>query len=151
MSRRDFQEAHEFLARLAHEKSKTVRYALLTAAIVAYARPFSPNENNKNSEARNKLHIPPTSILDPAQMAVHTEVRRLRNKLVAHAEYAESPVRLIEAHKDSMVLLGPYVEKDGRKWDLRDYLEQIDTTVFLRISELFACHCQNELFKLKDE
>ena len=151
MSKRDFWEAQEFLTRLAHEKHKTTRYALLTSAIIAYSRPFSRNEKDAHAEADGRLHICPSSILDPIQLAVHSEVIQLRNKLVAHAEYAASPVKLIEAHKDGMVLFGPYVEKEGRKWDLRDYLEQFDHAIFLRITELFACHCQNELFKLKDE
>ena len=151
MSKRDFSEAREFLKRLQFEKNKTVRYALLTSAIVAYAKPFSGNEKEKHAAATTKLHLSPEAILDSIQLALHSEIIQLRNKLVAHAEYAASPVRLLKRTDDGMELLGPYVEKNGRMYDLRDFLEMIDTPAFMRIAELLACHCGNELFRLKDE
>lgn len=151
ISRRDFRETQEFLKCLKDEKKISVRYALLTAAIVSYARPFSGNEKEKRPNSTGKLHLDPAQILDSIQLALHHEIIHLRNKLVAHAEYAASPVRLLNKTGSGMELLGPYVEKDGTMYDLRNYLERIDPAVFARVAELFSCHCGNELFRLKDE
>ena len=149
LSRRDFHEAGEFLKALAAEQNRTIRYALLTAAIVAYARPFSRNERDANAQAERSIRIDPNSILDFQQVALHTEVLRLRNKLVAHSEFAENPVQLLDSTPNGMTLKGPYVEANGQFSDLRDILLQLDVTVFQRIAELFAVHSLDEMYKLK--
>lgn len=151
LSRRDFHEASEFLKALPTEDGRTVRYAILIAAIVAYSRPFSGNERDRNAEASRALHIDPCAILNAEQLSLHKEVLRLRNKLVAHAEFAECPVRLLDSQPDGMTLHGPYVAANGRHYDLRQYLELLDITMFQRIAELFGVHCLNEMYKLKDQ
>ncbi len=151
LSRRDFHEVCEFLKAIPGENSRTARYALITSAIIAYARPFSGNERDRDAEATSSLHIDPAAILDADQVALHQEIVRLRNKLIAHAEFAQSPVRLTDAQPDGMTLLGPYVCADGKLYDLRNYLEQIDVKRFKRIADIFAVHCLNEMHKLKDQ
>jgi len=151
LSRRDFHEACEFLQALPGATNKVTRYSLITAAIIAYSRPFSGNEKDPNAEADRTLHLDPTTILSDSQLLLHNEILRLRNKLVAHAEFAESPVRLLDSQPDGMTLHGPYIETNGRYYDLRDFLLEIDMAAFTRIADLFAAQCQNEMFKLKDQ
>lgn len=148
LSRRDFHEVSEFLRVLTKTKDRTTRYALLTSAIIAYARPFSGNERDPRAMAEKSLHIKPAAILSVEQVALHTEVLRIRNKLVAHAEFALSPIEVPDSQDDGMTLRGPYVRADGRLYDLRDYLQRIDLAVFKRIAELYAVHCLNEMYKL---
>lgn len=151
LSRRDFHEACEFLKALPSEDSRTIRYALLTAAIIAYARPFSGNERDGNAEASRHLHIDPSAILNGEQVTLHKHVIRLRNKLVAHAEFVECPVRLLDSRPDGMTLSGPYVAANGHQYDLRNYLELLDVAMFQRIADIVGVHCLNEMYKLKDQ
>lgn len=71
LSGRDFHEAWEFFRTLEAEQNNTKRYALMTAAIIAYARPFSVNERDPHALAEKTIHIDLNRVLSPEQMALH--------------------------------------------------------------------------------
>jgi len=62
----------------------------LTSAIIYYARPFSPNEHWKNPDPLSEPRIDRTltGFEDAKEQKLHDEIVILRNKVVAHAEYA---------------------------------------------------------------
>lgn len=87
----DFEEAKRFLDKAQKYKTKLVPYeALLIAAIIYFARPFSVNEQNKNSKAASKIDIKWFSI-NSAEKVLYDSLITLRNKCIAHAEYQYYP------------------------------------------------------------
>ena len=57
ISRHDLEQCQNFLQQLAHQEYGSITYeALLIAAIVFYARPFSNNERGKNANADSKIN-----------------------------------------------------------------------------------------------
>lgn len=70
----------------------TVYEALLISAVVFYARPFSENEK-KSSTSPSDLRVPDVVItgLSESERKLHEELRSLRNKAIAHAEWTFHP------------------------------------------------------------
>lgn len=86
----DFDRAIDFIKEARKHHPKSLIYdALLTSAIIYYARPFSPNEHWKNPDPLSESTIDKTlrGFEDPKEQKFHDEIIELRNKVVAHAEY----------------------------------------------------------------
>jgi hypothetical protein len=81
----------------AHRHSEsTIEYeALLLAAIIHYARPFTNNEGPGNAprEAQRLTGVDVNAVLDgdPALIDLHNRIVRLRMKAVAHSESSFNP------------------------------------------------------------
>ena len=91
ISAHDFDRAIEFIKEARKHQPKSLIYdALLISAIIYYARPFSPNEywKNPNPLSESTIDKTLTGFEDPKDQKLHDEVMILRNKVVAHAEYA---------------------------------------------------------------
>lgn len=87
----DFDRAIEFIREAQNHQPKSLIYdALLISAIIYYARPFGPNEHRKNRDPLSESSIDDTltGFEDPNEQKLHNEIVILRNKVVAHAEYA---------------------------------------------------------------
>jgi hypothetical protein len=71
----------------------TIEYeALVTSAIIHYARPFSPNEKKKNAKAVSRVPARVTDQFSKKELALHDRILNRRNKAIAHAEWNEYPV-----------------------------------------------------------
>ncbi|MGH6842014.1 MAG: hypothetical protein ACREDV_07985 [Methylocella sp.] len=70
--------------------------ALLFMAIITYYRPFSPNEKPPNNpRAKSRLNL--EDLIDhpsDREKEIHEECETLRNKALAHSEFAYNPTRL---------------------------------------------------------
>jgi hypothetical protein len=84
MSEDDFAEAKSYLALYDAAQLPDIRRALLTAAVVAYSRPF---KNNDNGGGRTSPHVPinPAKVLQPKEATLHQQIIRLRDSAVAHS------------------------------------------------------------------
>jgi hypothetical protein len=93
----DFEKALKFIsAAKKHGKSSVEYEALMMAAIVSYYRPFSSNERSskegtKPLKAKSSLSIDDFGPLTDFQKELHERFKTLRNKLLAHSEFAYNP------------------------------------------------------------
>lgn len=91
---RDFENARKYLAALERHTMPSVEHeALLLAAIIAYWRPFSPNEKGKAPKADPSLTIADFGDLTPAQIELHETLKQIRNKGLAHSEFEFNPTQ----------------------------------------------------------
>jgi hypothetical protein len=76
---------------------------LITAGIVAYARPFSGNENHPETNPS-----PPFSLryLTDTEKSLHARILELRNKAVAHSDADQNPVR-VDACVSNALIFSP--------------------------------------------
>jgi hypothetical protein len=93
ISVKDMERAVEFAATAASGKfaqDHTVQRALITAAIVSYARPFSGNEDHERATA-----TPPDILkhLITEEHKLHDKLCELRNQALAHSDFELNPVR----------------------------------------------------------
>lgn len=93
----DWEKALTFAkAALTHRPNTTVYEALLFAAIVCYYRPFSQSEKGKNPPAVSQLRIEDLPPLSQGEQELHANCKELRNKALAHSEFAFNPTKLNE-------------------------------------------------------
>src|SRR4051812_1274218 len=92
----DFEKASECMAEARkHLPNNLVFEALLFMAIVAYCRPFSPNEKNTvNVKATSRLTLGQLVVPSDREKEIHTECYTLRNKALAHSEFCYNPTSL---------------------------------------------------------
>ena len=145
ISRRDFAKAIGFIKAAADHPQDSPEYeALLLAAIIAYARPFSPNERDKSARSDARLDVDVRHVLG-SDSALHARLVEIRNKAVAHSEFAYYPV-------ESMPGSSRYAEGShgfvsvSRNWHVVN--EQIDLTAFERIANALCVKCTNDLFDI---
>lgn len=99
ISRHDFEQCQKFLEQLSHQEYGSLAYeALLIAAIVFYARPFSCNERDLNANAASRLDGAVLDQLQNEEQELHEKILTLRNKAVAHAEWAYHPTGVSDNH-----------------------------------------------------
>jgi hypothetical protein len=67
-----------------------VQRALLTAAVIAYCRPFSGNE--AHDMATEQVAVKLKALFSDEQWVLHGELNALRNEAVAHSDYDRRPV-----------------------------------------------------------
>jgi len=96
MSRRDFAEAEDYLGAWRDDLSGTLKRALLVAAIVAYARPFTSNAKGAERRAATMLMGNPKRILGGEEYLLHEKVLSLRNEAIAHSDYDRRPTRFVK-------------------------------------------------------
>lgn len=93
----DWQKSLDFAKEARKHMPNTTAYeALLFAAIVCYYRPFSPNEKGANPPAASQLKIEDFSVLSQDELTLHENCKSLRNKALAHSEFALNPTKLCE-------------------------------------------------------
>jgi hypothetical protein len=107
ISSHDFQQAGKYLAALGRHATSSVEYsALLSSAVISYARPFGPNEKEESALALARLAIAPDDVLSLEEKALHDDMLLLRNKAIAHAEYTNNPVRRVESGPTGVTMAG---------------------------------------------
>ncbi len=92
----DFEKASECVAEARkHLPNDLVFEALLFMEIIAYYRPFSPNEKSKeNLKATSRLKLEHLIVPSADEKEIHNECETLRNKALAHSEIAYNPTSL---------------------------------------------------------
>lgn len=89
ISSHDFDEAHDYLKVISQfDNQPVVQRALLSAAIIAYCRPFMRSDGQPDAAAKISL---PSGFFDAERMAIHDKVIYLRNRGVAHSDFAIKP------------------------------------------------------------
>jgi hypothetical protein len=133
MSHYDFNEAQEYLRELQELPSEArvaLKRALLTAAVVAYCRPFSGNDNHP--KATSHLAVKFGEWFKPAQIALHEKLLDLRGKAVAHSDYDAKPVARIGSVPIGFAYFSGY----------RDLLQQdLDIVEWLDMCNRLSAHC----------
>jgi hypothetical protein len=141
ISRRDFEAALRFIraARL-HDNATPEHEALLIAAVLMYARPFSSNERNTNADADSRLADDLVKF-DGPKLELHDQVIQLRNKAVAHAESTYYPVKIIEPF-----IPGAGFATSSRRWHVVN--PQLDLDLFEAVAVEMHQLCLNRQFDL---
>ncbi|WP_139026392.1 hypothetical protein [Methyloversatilis universalis] len=89
----DFEQAIKLAEEsLLHSPDSLAKEALLFMAVVVYYRPFSQNERSSGTgDAVSKLAIDDFAPLSKEELALHDLCKNLRNRALAHAEFAYFP------------------------------------------------------------
>ncbi len=95
--------------------------ALLSFAVITYARPFSKNEKYENSPAISR--VPEIeAILTPEERILHKKIIDLRNKAIAHAEWGKHSTYF----DGQAILSAPYsVAGDFAPSDLFEFMKLV--------------------------
>jgi len=97
ISLHDFEDAMRFLTEtLQHNASSVLHEALLIAAIIYFARPFSHNSHDKRSKDISKIAIDSFTDISPAERTLYDDLIKFRNKCLAHAEFQYYPTSVNE-------------------------------------------------------
>lgn len=99
LSSDDFAEAADYLAVISTAADDVHRRALLTAAVVAYARPFTNNSSGVEVNATPQLSVRLSKLFSQQEQQLHDELLALRNEVVAHTEYKRKPVKRIQGER----------------------------------------------------
>lgn len=142
ISRKDFAEAEAYLRAYRDELSETLRRALLVAAILAYARPFTSNDSGPKGLATVRLTGNPKRILSREEFRLHERILGLRNEAVAHSDYDRKPTWFIER-------LWRSSRTRSKPFDVLAETLPIDT--FLAMCMKMWNHCTGTLYRLGRE
>lgn len=93
IGKRDLDKAVSLLeAAVKHDPTSIEYEALITSAIIHYARPFSSNEKEKDAIALSRVPNRVTDQFSTEELSLHDLILNRRNKAIAHAEWREFPV-----------------------------------------------------------
>ena len=93
ISAHDFTAAHSYLEHYDPASANSLQEAIASAAVVAYARPFSLNNPGKDKLSTRKLDWELATLFDSKQMAMHEIIIKLRNQGIAHSDFDLKPTR----------------------------------------------------------
>ena len=139
ISDKDFAEAESYLRIHCDDLPNTLRRALFTAAIIAYARPFTSNDSGTKGLATGTLVRNPKRILDEKEFALHKKILILRNEAIAHSSYERKPTRFAGT-------VGTAFLAWTKSFDVLS--EEISASAFLTICLKMKRHCTDTLFSL---
>jgi TPR repeat protein len=144
ISRRDFDKAIAFIDRAATHAINTPEYeALLLSAVIYYARPFSGNERGSSPSSDPRLIVDVEGLLGE-DLQMHKRMIEVRNKALAHAEFAYYPVQLLPTDSDPEI--GRGFASKSQSWHVLN--EHIDLAAFRRMAEALHQKCLNSLFDI---
>lgn len=106
ISKRDIEEALDYLNSFATNQPATIQRALLVAAIVSYSRPFSGNNGGREQQSSRKVDIDPKQALNEQELALHCKIIELRDKEVAHSDFDAKPVIIVQRDSTGVVMGG---------------------------------------------
>lgn len=83
----DFKQCLKFLKELKYHNHGSAAYeAMLIAAIISYAKPFSNNERDKDTTDDPTIDINELTALTDTEQELHYKFLTLRNKAITHSE-----------------------------------------------------------------
>lgn len=139
ISIKDFEEAKNYLEAYNTTLSDTLKRAVLVAAIIAYARPFTINKGGDKKMATSTLKAKPEKKLEKRELELHKKIIDLRNRGVAHSDYDLRPTRIVEKRKHGFLTV-------SQGFDVLS--QDIPIETFLSICEKMKTHCIEALFNL---
>jgi hypothetical protein len=140
----DFKSVARFIEAARRYTVATTEYeALLHAAIIAYARPFSCNEQGADPPSDPRIDPALVALLG-ADLALHDRIIHMRNKMVAHADFAQNPVALVPIKPSFDIESG--MQTLSLRWHVVE--EQIDLDAFKRIVDAMYDQCIKHNFDL---
>ena len=143
ISAKDFQDAHGYLKHLSQADSDLIRSALLTSAVVAFARPFTQNERGAaKSNATPSVSSAILRGLLPQELELHARVLYLRHQAVAHSSFSTRPLTQLTVWEHGFGV-------ESVPFDILN--EQLDVDLFCSLNHklLVTCHLvKNELIGL---
>lgn len=145
ISHDDFGDAKKYIEAARGHAVDTIEYeALLQAAIIAYARPFSGNElvgrAYPDPPSDPKLDAGVVA-LNGADRELHARILTLRCKAVAHAESGHYPVEVLPMKPGATIKDG--VSMRCQRWNV--VREQIDLDAFHRIAQAMIWRCTDHM------
>jgi hypothetical protein len=142
ISTRDFEEAECYLRAYKSRFSNPIKRAVLVAAIVAYARPFTQNKEGQHRKATASLAVSPNKILTETERQLHHKVIALRHEAVAHSDFDRKPTRRIFSTSRGFVTQAKLFDVLG---------ERINIQAFQSIAAKMNKHCVDTMFRLNRE
>ncbi len=139
ISKRDFEEAESYLRSYQSSLSEPVRKAILVAAVVAYARPFTANDPGHNKESTPMLPVKIQKLLTPSEWEIHKRLITLRHEAIAHSAYARRPARRIEGIESGFMVR-------SKSFDILS--EELNLDLFLTLCTKLHSHCLDLLCNL---
>ena len=133
ISHEDIGEAQQYLRLLEQldpASDAVVRRALLTAAVVAYSRPF--RKSRGGDKAANYLPVNLDQCFTPAQLAAHQKILDLRDTAVAHSDYAKKPASRVAGNLAGFSFW-------GARFDLLQ--QQLNVAEWLTMCNQLVAHC----------
>ena len=133
ISLHDFEEAKRFLTEALQHKDSSIPYeALLIAAIIYFARPFSHNSKDRRLKDISKIEIDSFIDIGSAERSLYDDLMNLRNTCLAHAEFQYYPTSINE---NTGVIR-------GRRFSILDY--HIDIKAFNVLLEKLINQAHNK-------
>jgi hypothetical protein len=132
ISKRDFEEAEEYLRSFRDDYTDSVKRAIIVAATVSYARPFTENDPRNEGRSTPMLTVRPTKLLTPDERTLHERLLNIRHEAIAHSAYSRKAARRVPGTE-----LGFVVE--SKLYDILS--EPIDVQLFLALCKKLSYHC----------
>jgi hypothetical protein len=110
ISQHDLAEAEEYFAACSSERTEIIQRALLTAGIIAYARPFTQNEREPDTDATPSISTSILTELEPEEKSLHDRVVSLRHQAVAHSSYETRPIQNVEIQEHGFSVESTYFD-----------------------------------------
>src|SRR5688572_7042976 len=103
ISHKDFDEAEKYLTAYDETWPEVVQQALLTAAVIAYARPFRRSETGNASTP----FLPAGAVraLTFKQQELHQSILNLRDQAVAHSDFSKKATRRVRSFSTGFVTM----------------------------------------------
>lgn len=140
ISSRDFREAFEYMETWDPHYPAPVRRALLTAAIVAYSRPFLNSKGQ--SQSAPKVPLSDYNLTEP-QKELHKQIVALRKEAVGHSDFSRKPTKRTSSqstgHSKGFII-------SSRPFDVLD--EGISIEYFLQLCSFRLRQSENKMFEL---
>lgn len=139
ISSHDFEDAHEYLKAIDPSIDGTIQRALLSAAIVAYGRPFKRNDTNPKAHRCISL---PADLFDATSLGLHDKIIGLRDRGIAHSDFDLKPTARVQRN-DSGVMT----------WSkpFNPLSEGISIESFRVMAWRLHMHCVSEMFRLNNQ
>ena len=139
ISKRDFEEALEYLRAFHARLRVSLKRAILLAAIVAYSRPFAQSRSGVHRKATSALNGNPQNVLSDQEYLLHQKLLSLRHEALAHSSYDRKPTARVSGTSRGFLV-------QSRPFDLLS--ERIDVKSFCSMCEKMINHCTDKLFEL---
>jgi hypothetical protein len=143
LSSDDVSEALKYIEKFLENTNDVVlKRALLIAAVVCYALPFTNNQNVPTEQATSQLGVNLKNLFRNEELSLHEKLISLRNEAVAHIEYDRNPVKRLEGTASGFSMSGP-------SFDLLN--EGIDLKLLADMCSALKGHCVKVLLKLNEK
>ena len=142
ISIKDLEEAHDYLNAYNNGLDVVIQRALLTAAIVAYSRPFKKNNPGSSTQSIHQISTLLEAPMDANQKTLHHKIIRLRDQGVAHSDFDRKPTQRVPSAPKSVMMW-------SRPFDVLS--EDINVESFRDLAWKLKWCCVDRLFQINKE